>query len=54
VRRIKVDSSSAEDNGAGAQAGLGLAGRVEWSDDGRYQGDRATDAIGAATEDGSR
>lgn len=36
VRRIKVGSSSAEDDGAGAQTSLGLAGRVERSDDGGY------------------
>lgn len=52
VRRIKVGSSSAEGDGTGAQAGLGLAGRVDRPDDGRHQGDRAADAVGAAAEDG--
>lgn len=54
VRRIKVGSSSAEDDGAGAQTGLGLAGRVERSDDGGHQRDRTADAAGVATQDGTR
>lgn len=53
MRRIKVGSSFAEDDGTGAQAGLGLAGRVERSNDGGHQGDRAADAAGVAAEDGS-
>lgn len=54
VRRIKVGSSSAEDDGAGAQTSLGLAGRVERFDDGGYQGDRTADAAGVAAQDGAR
>jgi len=52
VKRIKVGSSSAEDDGAGAQTGLGLAGRMEQSDDGRYPGDRATDTVGTSEKNG--
>jgi len=54
VRRIKVGSSSAEDDGAGAQTSLGLAGRVERFDDGGYQGDRTADAAGVAAQNGAR
>lgn len=53
VRRIKVGSSSTEDDGAGAQTSLGLAGRVERSDDGGYQRDRTADAVGVAAQDGA-
>lgn len=54
VRRIKVGSSSAEDDGASAQTSLGLAGRVDRSDDGGYQRDRTADAAGVAAQDGAR
>lgn len=44
--------SAEKDDGARAQTGMGVAGRVVWPDDGRHPADREADSGGSKDDDG--